>query len=1817
MKCLNLFLLTFLLLLLINHISAQSADYYCYTPSGKVTFSLSTDYLNLRFNQEMPTDEQLSFLHQWDDLNGLDEKDLLFFNEHLYVKLPADISKSRVAALLNELQHSNTIVSAIPMLMMNNGKRCSYDEQFVVGLNETSDLDLLRQMATLNQVELVKQTKYDELQWFLKVTPQSGGDAMTMANVFAESGLFDYAEVDFIYFSNLSSAPAPASVLTTDPLYAQQWHLENTGTYPQLPPFNTADADIDAEAAWMITTGNPNIRVAVIDDGVDTNNADLMANLEPGYDATAGGETVSMTSVVGHGNSVAELIAAEGNNNIGGVGVAYDCKVIPIKIFVPFGVGALTRNSWDADAIDWAWQEGNADVLNNSWGGGAPSALISNALDRAFMHGRSGLGALSLFSAGNDDANGVEYPANLTNVIAVAATNSCDYRRRPTNAPSCDGSVDWGSNYGIELDVAAPGNLIQTSSGAFSGTSASCPITAGIVALILSKNPSLTATQARFYLESTCEKVNYTYLNNIAGHPNGSWTLDLGYGRVNAALALAAVPTPHPNDLGVVAIAPPANSCSLGMSETVTITIKNYSFNTLSGIPLEYRIKLNSGSFTAWTSIGNYTGGIPPFSEVTHSFTIDASMVGEYTIEARTQAIGDLVALNDADSAVFVHRATISSYPYLEDFESNNGGWYTSPANNPFQWGVPSTGNNFINTVGSGNSCWYTNAPGSSSHYFPSQTEAYLYSPCFDFSTLTSDPILSFLLIYSLPNLVGAAEDYVYMEFSTNDGNGWTRLGMQGSGTNWYNNTDGWTESTQNGAGNWINSQQALTGTAGFSNVQLRFVFPSNGDIPTEEGFAVDKIEIKEPLPDDASVSAIISPINDCDLSNMEIVKVNITNLGANLITACPVEYRYDHNGMGFTSWASAGSYNGMIASGAEDVFTFNVDFSLKGTYVLEVRTQLLGDGDAGNDTATQSFEHYTAVNTYPYADSFEAGQGFWLTGGTNSSWDIGNPSGNHISTAADGFTAWVTNLTGIPNDGEQSYVQSPCFDFSALTSPQINMAIWWDNYTDGDGARLEYSTDGGVSWAALGSFNEPNNWYNSQFVNGLGYNAGWSGTAGGGSGGWVTASHGLSTLSGQQQVLFRIYFGEDLARLPTNGLDGFAFDNIIISESNSADAGVLTISSPAPLGCFLGNSETVTISIKNFGVTDIMNIPVEYRLDYDNGGFGPWMPAGTYVGTITSGNSATHTFAADFSQIGTYVLEVKTTLAADANSNNDIASYEIEHIANSIIFFPHCEDFEFGFNGWQPKGVSSSWETGVPANTIINSAAGGTKVCATSLNGDYNLNESSYLLSPCIDLSMFNFGVISFDVWYETEAAKDGLKLQYTINGGTTWVTETIQTNAYNTPTITSFATYDSQDGWAGSSGGWLHAQASISPLGSSNVFYRFVFVADGQNTKEGVAIDNICFYEEDNNNISSIAACNTYQLYGVSGNNEFHIVDPTGSIIGKLAPNGNNLGKVTIEVNDMTSVPQANGGVYYLPRYFNFKCTGGADCPSSGNFPQGNVDVTLFFESQELAVYNTAASSTYLYSDLYGTHYDGANENCNLNDNTGGTYSLLNKNNINSLDYNMGAGFTLGMSLAAFSEIGVHGTNTVLSPNAALPIELLDFSAKLLTKETVMLKWITALEENTDEFIIQRSINGRDFENIGTVNAKGQSFEPITYQFIDQNPIRGKNYYRLKMVDNDDYFTYSNLEWISLDGTKNIRVWPIPFEDIMQYEFYYTNTEKIELNIIGIDGKRWKHEQITVHKGQNRGQLQLNKLPKGIYTLIVKGEKDRITPVKIIKYR
>lgn len=320
-----------------------------------------------------------------------------------------------------------------------------------------------------------------------------------------------------------------ASYTPNDPYYGSQWHLPK----------------IDAAGAWQYTRG-AGVTIAILDSGVDASHPDLQSRLVPGwnfYDNNA-----NTADVHGHGTAVAGAAAASTNNAAGVAAVAGEARIMPVRIA---DANAYAYWSTVAQGVTWAADNG-ARVINISYVGVAGSSTVRSAAQYA-----KDRGGLVVVCAGNNGKD--EGISPTTTMIPVAATDGSDNK------------TSW-SSWGSFVAMSAPGADIWTTSrgGSYqpwSGTSLASPITAGVVAAMMSANPSLKPADIEGLLFGTAVDLGAAGRDPYYGH-----------GRLNAAAAVAAaaqaitVARAADTQAPTVGIASPAASSSVSGVATVDVT---------------------------------------------------------------------------------------------------------------------------------------------------------------------------------------------------------------------------------------------------------------------------------------------------------------------------------------------------------------------------------------------------------------------------------------------------------------------------------------------------------------------------------------------------------------------------------------------------------------------------------------------------------------------------------------------------------------------------------------------------------------------------------------------------------------------------------------------------------------------------------------------------------------------------------------------------------------------------------------------------------------------------------------------------------------------------------------------------------------------------------------------------------------------------------------------------------------------------------------------------------------------------------------------
>ena len=317
-------------------------------------------------------------------------------------------------------------------------------------------------------------------------------------------------------------------------------------------------------------------------------------------------------------------------------------------------------------------------------------------------------------------------------------------------------------------------------------------------------------------------------------------------------------------------------------------------------------------------------------------------------------------------------------------------------------------------------------------------------------------------------------------------------------------------------------------------------------DLLNANGYSFDDIRVYEVF-NDMQMLSIDAPISSsCGLTNNSTIQVTVRNSSSAAINNVPVKYRINNG-----SWVSEVIPSVAANSTIQYSFTTGADLSAVNTYNIQAIVDLSSDSFHENDTTSTSIVNSPIINSFPYLQNFEANDGNWYAGGTNSSWQYGTPTSTKINRAASGAKAWKTRLQGNYNDLEGSFLYSPCFDITGMTNPTLSFSVALDLEDCGsslcDGAWVEYSGDG-VNWSTLGAYGQGTNWYNksvSQLWSISDYTR------------WHVATIPLP--AGLNRLRLRFVMASD----PAVNREGIAVDDIHIYDNSNGIYDGATLSSP------------------------------------------------------------------------------------------------------------------------------------------------------------------------------------------------------------------------------------------------------------------------------------------------------------------------------------------------------------------------------------------------------------------------------------------------------------------------------------------------------------------------------------------------------------------------------------------------------------------------------------------------------------------------------
>lgn len=362
--------------------------------------------------------------------------------------------------------------------------------------------------------------------------------------IFSKKGYYDNMKLlSFILLSlfflvgcgGTSSSQTTETPSSDEPYFYQQWSINyDSDFYSQ----NSIDSQAHLHASNLFNSySGEGVKIAVIDDGLDTTHEDLEGAVVESYDIESGTSDVSHTTIVDHhGTSVTGIIAARANGK-GIKGVASGAEIIFLKFKEPMS---------DSETIELfnKAEEFGADIINCSWGTYNVSDAVKDKIVDLATNGRDGRGVSIVFASGNDDQDMGNDESAIDEVISVGASDRDNLRA-------------YYSNFGEHLDIVAPGGywlgiatldasgssggaieddnyLLYDDVNSFIGTSASAPIVSGVIALMLEKNPNLTRVEIENILKNSADKIG------TLPYSNGT-NIYYGYGKINLSSSMDAI----------------------------------------------------------------------------------------------------------------------------------------------------------------------------------------------------------------------------------------------------------------------------------------------------------------------------------------------------------------------------------------------------------------------------------------------------------------------------------------------------------------------------------------------------------------------------------------------------------------------------------------------------------------------------------------------------------------------------------------------------------------------------------------------------------------------------------------------------------------------------------------------------------------------------------------------------------------------------------------------------------------------------------------------------------------------------------------------------------------------------------------------------------------------------------------------------------------------------------------------------------------------------------------------------------------------------
>jgi hypothetical protein len=945
-------------------------------------------------------------------------------------------------------------------------------------------------------------------------------------------------------------------------------------------------------------------------------------------------------------------------------------------------------------------------------------------------------------------------------------------------------------------------------------------------------------------------------------------------------------------------------------------------------------------------------------------------------------------------------------------------------------------------------------------------------------------------------------------------------------------------------------------------------------------------------LNNDYTIDSLIGPLTGRQYTSSQLgsssnIGVELKNLGT-IPSGTSFTMSYQVNGGATVTETS----NATVApNGVYDyTFTTPYDFSATGVYNLQVWVSYPGDPQPGNDTlytTVRNLSNDPLTLNPAYTEGFEsAAAASYITPITGFT---GDDRCDFRTDTLNGRASTFIN-TGFARTGDRCATLDAIHFNTNATSDSLITTFNLSNYSSSDQLWLDfYYQNQGITFSLPG---------NQVWIRG-GDQSPWIpvytlDTNAANIGIYQPSSHINITgilQSASQSVgsSFQVKFGEEGYTATTDVIpdgnlnNGYSFDDITLTRATD-DIGMLALVTPDTSNiCSLSNAETISVKVRNYSNGTATNIPVTYSI---NG-----TTVTETIPSIGAGDSIVYTFAqtANLSAWQAYSITAWVHYPGDTYPANDTLSPVNFQTTPLISTFPYLEGFENNNGYWYTGGINSSWQWGAPQKTIINRAANGNNCWVTSLTGDYNDNELSYLYSPCFDLSSLNQPELSFSHIFQTEddCACDYHWAEYSVDGvnwiklgavgsGTNWYDDTLNQT------------------WQMSYTKW-HVSSYSIPVNSTRVRFRIVMSSDPATTYEGVAIDDVHIFDAapvyKGPDISSGLA------QPVSGNNWINF-SMGGGQIAAINPNGQDLGMTNVKVFfNNTGTVRHDTLQYYLDRNIVIQ-------PSKQ--PSDSVSVRFYFLDSEAdtLIAATGCPSCTTISDAYMSgvaQYSSpipAQEDSSLANDTSGLWQYHSRPQQVSIIPNDN-GYYAEYSVGGFSEFWICN-QAPIQPANSIPA-LLSFTA-VKSGNAALLQWSASHDQTLQKYVIEKSTDSIHFNDIDSLPPLSDTNSVHSYQYTDPGLTPGTTWYQLRLIDINGNATYSPVRPVVVSGDGGvITIYPNPVTDGTLYISSTINIRRIRL--MDVIGRLILDQDV-------QGYLQtisVGNLAQGIYLVVVDTDTGR----------